>query len=138
MNEELVKDLLTKLGDEVAVVVPYATFGTDLDLSFYKQIHESGIPVVFDAAPSFGTSGRSGSFGKNFPEPIIYCFHATKSFRIGEGGLVYSADKDLISQIRQAGNFGFSTNRETISQGLNSKLSEYSLAVALQLWMPLL
>ena len=131
MNEELVKDLLTKLGDEVAVVVPYATFGTDLDLSFYKQIHESGIPVVFDAAPSFGTSGRSGSFGKNFPGPIVYSFHATKSFGIGEGGLVYSADKDLISQIRQAGNFGFSTNRETISQGLNSKLSEYSAAVAL-------
>ncbi|MDM5356380.1 aminotransferase class I/II-fold pyridoxal phosphate-dependent enzyme [Peribacillus sp. ACCC06369] len=131
MNEELVKDSLTKLGDEVAVVVPYATFGTDLDLSFYKQIHESGIPVVFDAAPSFGTSGRSGSFGKNFPGPIVYSFHATKSFGIGEGGLVYSADKDLISQIRQAGNFGFSTNRETISQGLNSKLSEYSAAVAL-------
>jgi dTDP-4-amino-4,6-dideoxygalactose transaminase len=131
MNEELVKDLLTKLGDKVAVVVPYATFGTDLDLSFYKQIHESGIPVVLDAAPSFGTSGRSGAFGHDFPGPIVFSFHATKSFGIGEGGLVYSADKDLISQIRQAGNFGFSSDRETISQGLNSKLSEYGAAVAL-------
>ncbi|MFE4352508.1 DegT/DnrJ/EryC1/StrS family aminotransferase [Peribacillus butanolivorans] len=131
MNEELVKDALTKLRDKVAVVVPYATFGTDLDISFYKQIHESGIPVVFDAAPSFGTSGRSGSFGQNFPGPIVFSFHATKSFGIGEGGLVYSANKDLISQIRQAGNFGFSTDRETISQGLNSKLSEYSAAIAL-------
>nr|WP_207203273.1 aminotransferase class I/II-fold pyridoxal phosphate-dependent enzyme [Peribacillus sp. TH27] len=131
MNEELVKDALTKLGDKVAVIVPYATFGTDLDLSFYKQIHESGIPVVFDAAPSFGTSGRSGAFGNNFSGPIVFSFHATKSFGIGEGGLIYSADKDLISQIRQAGNFGFSTNRETISQGLNSKLSEYSAAIAL-------
>jgi dTDP-4-amino-4,6-dideoxygalactose transaminase len=37
----------------------------------------------------------------------------------------------LINQIRQAGNFGFSASRETISQGLNSKLSEYSAAIAL-------
>lgn len=131
MNEELVEDLLKQLGDKVAVVVPYATFGTDVNLAFYKQLHESGVPVVFDAAPSFGTTGRSGSFGNNFPGFIVFSFHATKSFGIGEGGLVYSSDKDLISQIRQAGNFGFSTNRETISQGLNSKLSEYTAAIAL-------
>lgn len=131
MNEELVEDLLRKLGDKVAVVVPYATFGTDLNLSFYKQIHESGVPVVFDAAPSFGTSGHNGSFGKDFPGLIVFSFHDTKSFGIGEGGLVYSADKYLIDQIRQAGNFGFSSNRETVSQGLNSKMSEYSAAIAL-------
>ncbi|PFI91820.1 DegT/DnrJ/EryC1/StrS family aminotransferase [Priestia megaterium] len=131
MNEELVEELLRKLGDKVAVVVPYTTFGTDLSLSFYKQIEESGVPVVFDAAPSFGTSGHNGSFGKDFPGLIVFSFHATKSFGIGEGGLVYSADKDLIGQIRKAGNFGFSTNKETILQGLNSKISEYTAAIAL-------
>ena len=36
----------------------------------------------------------------------------------------------MISKIRQAGNFGFSENRETTLQGLNSKLSEYA-AIAL-------
>lgn len=131
MNEEMVEDLLKKLGDDVAVVIPYATFGTDVDLSFYKRIHESGIPVVFDAAPSFGTMSRSRTFGQNFPGLIVFSFHATKSFGIGEGGLVYSGEKGLINQIRQAGNFGFSINRETISQGLNSKLSEYIAAIAL-------
>ncbi|MDQ0874555.1 dTDP-4-amino-4,6-dideoxygalactose transaminase [Paenibacillus sp. V4I3] len=131
MDENLLEDLLTKLGDKVAVVVPYATFGTDVNLAFYKQIHESGVPVVFDAAPSFGTSGRNGAFGNNFPGLSVFSFHATKSFGIGEGGLIYSGDTDLISQIRRAGNFGFSAARETISQGLNSKISEYSVAIAL-------
>ncbi|MEH7590387.1 aminotransferase class I/II-fold pyridoxal phosphate-dependent enzyme [Priestia megaterium] len=131
MNEELVKDLLEELGDKVAIVVPYATFGTDINLDFYKRIHESGIPVVLDAAPSFGTLGASGFFGNNFPGLIVFSFHATKSFGIGEGGLVYSSDINMIDQIRQLSNFGFSTNRETISQGLNSKLSEYSAAIAL-------
>lgn len=131
MNEQLVKEALEKLGDKAAVVIPYATFGTDLDLHFYKQLDESGIPVVFDAAPSFGTTGDNGSFGSDFSGFVVFSFHATKSFGIGEGGLVYSADTDLIQQLRRAGNFGFSTNRETISQGLNSKLSEYSAAIAL-------
>ncbi|WP_394224072.1 DegT/DnrJ/EryC1/StrS family aminotransferase [Priestia aryabhattai] len=131
MNEELVKDLLEKLGDKVAIVVPYATFGTDINLDFYKRIHASGVPVVFDAAPSFGTSGVNGFFGNDFEGLVVFSFHATKSFGIGEGGLVYSSDINKIDRIRQAANFGFSTNRETISQGLNSKLSEYSAAIAL-------
>ena len=125
MNEELIKELLEKLGDEVALVMPYATFGTNLDLKFYQRVQDSGVPVVIDAA-SFGTSGVNGAFGKGFTGVVVFSFHATKPFGIGEGGLVYSADKSLISKIRQAGNFGFSENRETTLQGLNSKLSEYA------------
>ncbi|MEH6944264.1 DegT/DnrJ/EryC1/StrS family aminotransferase [Bacillus sp. JJ722] len=131
MNEQLIQEALEKLGDKVAIVIPYATFGTDMDINFYKRLEERGMPVVFDAAPSFGTKGDNGSFGSDFPGFVVFSFHATKSFGIGEGGLVYSADTDLIQQLRRAGNFGFSTNRETISQGLNSKLSEYSASIAL-------
>ena len=131
MNEELIKELLEKLGDEVALVMPYATFGTNLDLKFYQRVQDSGVPVVIDAAASFGTSGVNGAFGKGFTGVVVFSFHATKPFGIGEGGLVYSADKSLISKIRQAGNFGFSENRETTLQGLNSKLSEYAQPIAL-------
>lgn len=131
MDEKITEDLIHELGDEIAVIVPYATFGTYINCSYYKKLHESGIPVVIDAAASFGTTGNYGSFGKEFPGVVVFSFHATKSFGIGEGGLLYSSDEQLIAKIRQAGNFGFTTNRETISKGLNSKLSEYSAAIAL-------
>lgn len=131
MNEEFLSEAIKKLGDKVAVVVPYAAFGTCLNLSCYHSLIDSEVPVVVDAASSFGTADDNGHFGKGFPGTVVFSFHATKSFGIGEGGLVYSGQSDIINRIRQAGNFGFSEDRECMLQGLNSKLSEYSAAIAL-------
>ncbi|WP_025686526.1 DegT/DnrJ/EryC1/StrS family aminotransferase [Paenibacillus maysiensis] len=133
MNREQLEQTVKLLGDEIAVIVPYATFGTAIDLSVYNKLLEQGIPVVIDAAASFGTitPEEATHFGKGFGGAVVFSFHATKSFGIGEGGLVYSMDQDLIKRIRQAGNFGFSSSRESVIQGLNSKISEYTAAIAL-------
>lgn len=131
MDQRLVDDAIKRLGDQVAVVVPYATFGTAMDLTYYQKLQDSGIPVVVDAAASFGTTGADGAFGKGFSGLVVFSFHATKAFGIGEGGLVYSSNESLIEQIRRAGNFGFSTSRETTQLGMNSKISEYTAAIAL-------
>ncbi|NSL52672.1 DegT/DnrJ/EryC1/StrS family aminotransferase [Calidifontibacillus erzurumensis] len=131
MNEELLEDTIKKLGNDVAVVIPYATFGTYLDLTFYQQLHKSDIPVVIDAAASFGVRGKQGHFGKSFPGFVVYSFHATKSFGVGEGGLVYSGNREFITKIRQAENFGFSSDRTSNLLGLNGKISEYTAAIAL-------
>ncbi|HHW38562.1 MAG TPA: aminotransferase class I/II-fold pyridoxal phosphate-dependent enzyme [Bacillales bacterium] len=131
MNEELLSETIQKLGEQVAVVVPYATFGNNINLELYQQVHRSGIPVVIDAAASFGATDHKGHFGKEFPGYVVYSFHATKSFGIGEGGLIYSGNSEQISKIRQAENFGFSQNRDTDMLGLNGKMSEYTAAIAL-------
>ena len=131
MDEDQLKEVLQLLGDEVAIVIPYATFGTNINLKYYQQIHESGVPVVVDAAASFGVKENQNYFGKGFPGCIVYSFHATKSFGVGEGGAIYSSNKELISKIRQVENFGFSSNRETTSIALNAKMSEYVAAIAL-------
>ncbi|EAR66021.1 possible degT/dnrJ/eryC1/strS family protein [Bacillus sp. NRRL B-14911] len=131
MDESLLEEALDLLGDETAVVVPYATFGTNLDLDYYVKLHRSGIPVVIDAAPCFGSMGKEGAFSKGFPGVSVFSFHATKSFGIGEGGLLYSGDAATIQELRKAGNFGFSADRESVQMGLNSKLSEYAAAIAL-------
>lgn len=133
MNREQLEHTVKQLGDEVAVIVPYATFGTAIDLSLYNRLMQQGVPVVIDAASSFGTKTleEATHFGKGFGGAVVFSFHATKSFGIGEGGLVYSMDQELIKRIRQAGNFGFSSNRESVIQGLNSKMSEYTAAIAL-------
>ncbi|WP_093290314.1 DegT/DnrJ/EryC1/StrS aminotransferase family protein [Thermoactinomyces sp. DSM 45892] len=131
MNVDIVEDTLKNLGDQVAVVVPYATFGTCIDLTYYNELQKKGIPVVVDAAASFGARDAYGHFGKGFLGSIIYSFHATKGFGIGEGGLVYSGDQGLISNVRQAGNFGYKGSKESTLKGLNSKLSEYMAAIGL-------
>ncbi|MFA9556925.1 DegT/DnrJ/EryC1/StrS family aminotransferase [Evansella sp. AB-rgal1] len=131
MDENQVRELVHTLGDQVAAIVPYATFGTNINLDFYQDIHESGIPVVVDAASSFGVNENNNYFGKGFPGCIVFSFHATKAFGVGEGGLLYSANKNLISQVRQAENFGFSSTKEATIQGINGKMSEYTAAIAL-------
>ena len=131
MDEQRLEEVIKKLGDEVAIVVTYATFGTCLDLSYYRMLHDSGVPVVVDAAASFGTTDQASHFGRGFPGAVVFSFHATKAFGIGEGGLVYSDTQELIATVRQAGNFGFSSARATMMQGLNGKLLEYAAAVAL-------
>jgi dTDP-4-amino-4,6-dideoxygalactose transaminase len=131
MNQEQLEEVLNQLGDEVAVVVPYATFGNYLELSYYQKLHESGIPVVLDAAPCLGTTYNGQHIGLGFKGAVVFSFHATKSFGIGEGGLVYSQDKELIKNIRTAANFGYCGKRESITLGINAKMSEYFAAIGL-------
>ena len=52
--------------------------------------------------------------------------HATKSFAVGEAGLIYSADRDRIAKLRAMSNFGFGEPRTATMAGLNGKLSEVS------------
>ena len=70
-------ELLEKYGDEIAVIVPYATFGNNLDLDRYGRLSKKyNIPVVVDAAASLGSSNDNGdSFGTGLP-PARHIFHA--------------------------------------------------------------
>jgi dTDP-4-amino-4,6-dideoxygalactose transaminase len=131
IDNRLVEQTLAELGTDVAVVVPYATFGTGTDLSYYSSLHSSGTPVVVDAAASVGTTLGNQHFGIDFPGAVIYSLHATKAFPIGEGGLVHSGDASLVAKLRQAANFGFTAARESALLGLNAKLSEFHAAVGL-------
>lgn len=131
LNEQIVTQTLQDLGEQVAAVVPYACFGSALNLEFYADLHRRGVPVVVDAAASFGATTAARRFGLGFPGAIVFSFHATKSFGIGEGGLVYSGDAGFVAQVRRAINFGFDDNRACSLPGLNGKLSEYSAAMAL-------
>lgn len=125
--------LVEKLGDEVAVIVPYATFGANLDLAHYERLSQTyGVPVVVDAAASLGSVDDAGlGFGAGFSGPLVYSMHATKTFSTLEGGLIYADDQALVARLRTMGNFGFGEPRIATMPGLNSKLNEVCALVAL-------
>jgi dTDP-4-amino-4,6-dideoxygalactose transaminase len=124
--------LLEKHHDEIAVVMPYATFGYAIDLARYEQIQrEFGIPVVVDAAASLGTVSADGrGFGAGFSGAVVFSMHVTKAFATGEGGLVYSASSQLIHSLHSMSNFGFSGPRNAVTIGLNGKMSEVAALLA--------
>ncbi|MDR6144905.1 dTDP-4-amino-4,6-dideoxygalactose transaminase [Sphingomonas sp. SORGH_AS870] len=118
--------MLARHGDRIGAIVPYATFGTDIDLDRYAWLaRRHGVGVVVDAAASLGTLDERGQgFGTGAPFTLVYSMHATKTFSVGEGGLVYSGDGDRIDQLRAMVNFGFERGRVATLPGINAKMPE--------------
>ncbi|WP_426256554.1 DegT/DnrJ/EryC1/StrS family aminotransferase [Sphingomonas sp. DC2300-3] len=123
--------LLARHGDRVGVIVPYATFGTDLDLDRYAWLaRRCDVGVVVDAAASLGTIDAAGrGFGTGAPFAIVYSMHATKTFAVAEGGLIHCGDADRIASLRAMANFGFDPSgssgaRSATLPGINAKLPE--------------
>ena len=124
-------ELLARYAGKVAIAMPYATFGYPIDLERYRRItSQLGVPVVVDAAASLGTFDAQGrGFGTGFEGSVVYSMHATKSFAVGEAGLIYSADKNRIARLRTMSSFGFGEPRSATMPGLNAKLSEVTALI---------
>lgn len=117
---------LARHAGEVAVLVPYDTFATCIDLARYARLSkEHDVGVVVDAAASLGSldaAGRGFGTGANFAS--VFSMHATKTFATAEGGLIYSADAEQIEALRRMHNFGFGAPRSATEPGTNAKLPE--------------
>ena len=124
--------LLREHGDRIAVVVPYSTFGTAIDLDRYAWLQRRfGVGVVVDAAASLGTRDVRGlPFGAGAPFAVVHSMHATKTFAVGEGGLIHSGDATLMAALRAMTNFGFDGSRSAVLPGLNAKLPEVMAVLA--------
>lgn len=123
LTPKIARQVLNKIS--IDVVVPVATFGCPQPTEEWDQFSEdTGIPVLIDAAAAFG----SQTIGRRCI--MTFSFHATKPFGIGEGGLVIANSPELINQIKQLSNFGFSHGMIHQS-GSNAKLSEYHAAIGL-------
>lgn len=108
-------------------VIPVATFGMCMDPDAWDTFSaSSGVPVIIDAAGSFGAQvvGRYTD--------VVFSFHATKALGIGEGGAFASSNSDRVAHLRKLSNFGIDVSRGIVDEpGSNAKLSEYHAAVGL-------
>ncbi|MCF6148464.1 MAG: DegT/DnrJ/EryC1/StrS aminotransferase [Candidatus Kuenenia sp.] len=123
LTPEIAYQVLEK--NSCSMVMPVAAFGCPLPIETWDKFNsDTGIPVLIDAAASFG----SQAIGTRCS--IAFSFHGTKAFGIGEGGLVVAKSADFIKKIRQLCNFGFDGG--VIARcGCNAKMSEYHAAVGL-------
>jgi dTDP-4-amino-4,6-dideoxygalactose transaminase len=125
--------LLDAHRDEIAVVVPQATFGNCVDLDRYAALSRFyDVPVVVDAAPAIGSQSTDGlQFGAGSTFPIVFSMHATKAFATDEGGIIHSGREELVAALRSMTNFGFGSPRVSTMPGLNGKLTELGALLAL-------
>jgi dTDP-4-amino-4,6-dideoxygalactose transaminase len=107
-------------------LIPVLPFGAPLNSSEYSKLEH----VLIDAAASIGgASAWINSIRENWG--VVFSLHATKSFGIGEGGLVVFGSRQLADKFRSWVNFGFSGSRESLISATNAKLSEVQAAVGL-------
>ena len=126
------RKVLEQYGDQIAVILPCATFGLPFDSDRYRAYEsEYGCATVVDAAAALGTRVDGRQFTIGGGAVSVFSLHATKTFATHEGGVLHSGDAELIGKLRAMGNFGFVEGRAARMPGFNTKLSEVSALVGL-------
>jgi dTDP-4-amino-4,6-dideoxygalactose transaminase len=136
LDAEHLEQLVHANRPEVGLVMAVSTFGTPPDaqarIRWEIACREAGVPLIVDSAAAFGAIADDltpiGSQG----DVEVVSFHATKPFAIGEGGAVFTRNRELLERIELAVNFGFARDRSmSFAMGLNAKMSELHAATAL-------
>lgn len=115
----------------VGLVVPVCAYGRAIDIAAWEDFQQrTGVPVVIDAAAAI-EAVADGRMPVSRDLPLALSFHATKVFGCGEGGCLAWADPARAMRGAQTINFGFLGSRNSQTESLNGKMSEYHAAVAL-------
>lgn len=113
-------------------IIPVSLYGQCADLDAINAIAERrGIPVIEDAAQSYGASykGRKScnlsavSCTSFFPSKPLGCY--------GDGGAIFTNDPDLARVIRQIARHGQDRRYHHVRVGVNSRLDTLQAAILL-------
>ena len=129
--EEAIKDRIAK-GKKPKAIVPVHLYGMPAKMDQIMEIANTyGIPVIEDAAQSFGSSykGRKScslstiSCTSFFPSKPLGCY--------GDGGAIFTNDDELAKIIRQIARHGQDRRYHHIRIGVNSRLDTLQAAILL-------
>ncbi len=88
------------LTDRTRLIIPVHFAGAPVNMSpIIKEASYRRIPIVEDAAHALGTIYNSEMIGRY--GTVIFSFHPIKNITSGEGGMVCSADPELLMRIRR-------------------------------------
>jgi UDP-2-acetamido-2-deoxy-ribo-hexuluronate aminotransferase len=102
-------------------IIPVSLYGQCADFDAINAIAaKHGIPVIEDAAQSFGATIACASF---FPSKPLGCY--------GDGGAIFTSDDELAKVMRQIARHGQDRRYHHIRVGVNSRLDTIQAAVLL-------
>jgi len=88
------------------------------------------LSVIYDAAHTFGVTYKGKSIFE-YGDTSTCSFHATKLFHTGEGGAIFSTNKELFHKLFHSHNFGHNGPLKFHGLGINAKMSELQAAMGL-------
>jgi len=128
-----IADLENKITGKTKAIIPVSLYGQCADYENIMALgNKYGIPVIEDAAQSFGATidGKKScnlttigctSF---FPSKPLGCY--------GDGGAIFTNDADLAETIRQIARHGQTRRYHHVRVGVNSRLDTLQAAILLE------
>ena len=111
--------------------MPVHVYGTPCDIDAMQEIADRhGLPVIYDAAHTFGARYRSKSICA-YGDAAILSFHATKLYSTGEGGALIVNTEAQKKRANFLKNFGFADEETIIGPSINGKMNEFQAAFGL-------
>lgn len=127
-----VEDAECKITPFTRGLVVVQALGYVCDPSIYELFAEKyGLSLIFDSAASLGADYKDGRKVGSAGDAEVFSLHITKTFGVGEGGLVTTGNPLVAARCRQNINFGFDSSLTSQTVGTNAKMSEYHAAVGL-------
>lgn len=121
-----------KITSRTKAIIPVSLYGVPADFDAINKIAEKySIPVVEDAAQSFGSSYR-GRKSCNLSTIACTSFFPTKPLGCyGDGGAIFTSNEALSHDIRQIARHGQNGRYNHVRVGVNSRLDTLQAAVLL-------
>ncbi|MGK6352915.1 DegT/DnrJ/EryC1/StrS family aminotransferase [Parapedobacter sp. DT-150] len=117
--------------EKTSAIVATHVYGNPCDVVAIEKIaHKHNLHVIYDGAHAFGVKvdGRSVF---EYGDISICSLHATKLYHTVEGGLLITRNRDILRQLADMRNFGFSGVDAFACLGINGKNSEFHAAMGL-------
>lgn len=116
---------------KTSAILATHVFGNPCHVEVIEQIAQKyNLKVIYDAAHCFGVTYNGKSIFE-YGDVSTCSFHATKVFHTGEGGAVFTNDKELQHKIFYSHNFGHNGPLDFHGLGINAKISELQAAMGL-------
>lgn len=124
--------LKAAITDKTKAIVPVSLYGQCADFDAINTIaNEYNLPVIEDAAQSFGATYKGQKSG-NLSTIAITSFFPSKPLGCyGEGGACFTQDDDLAEKMRMIMNHGQQSRYHHVMLGINARLSSIQAAVLL-------
>ena len=117
--------------DRTAAILPVHVYGNLCDVEAIEAIAKRhGLPVIYDAAHSFGVF-KDGVSSAKFGDAAMFSFHATKVFHSIEGGAVCCRDAATRQRLCDLKNFGIRGPEDVPFVGGNAKMNEFAAAMGI-------
>lgn len=128
IDETKIEASITK---KTTCILATHVFGNPCNIEKIDSIaNKYGIKVIYDAAHCFGVKYNNKSIFE-YGDISTCSFHATKLFHTGEGGAIFSKDKNVQNQLFYSHNFGHDGPQAYHGLGINGKISELQAAMGL-------